>query len=92
MAHKKAGGSTQNGRDSRAKRLGVKRFGGHAVSAGEVIVRQKGTKFRIGENTYAGKDWTVHAAMNGKVAFSKKKVQTFDGNQKWVTLVHVKAH
>ncbi len=89
MAHKKAGGTTENGRDSRAKRRGVKRFGSQLVRAGEVLVRQKGTLFRVGKNTYMGKDWTIHASVDGKVAFSKKKLSTFTGSRQWATLVHI---
>lgn len=89
MAHKKAGGLTQNGRDSRAKRRGVKRFGGELVSAGEVLIRQKGTWFKAGENTYEGKDWTIHAAIEGKVGFSKKKMTRFSGSRKTYTVIHV---
>lgn len=91
MATKKAGGSTQNGRDSIAKRRGVKRFGGQVVNAGEVIIRQKGYKFRPGKNTYAGKDWTIHADIAGKVAFSQKRVVKFNGRREKSTLVHVVA-
>ena len=61
MAHKKAGGSTRNGRDSQAKRLGVKRFGGQAVIAGNILIRQRGTKFHAGENVGLGKDFTLFA-------------------------------
>jgi len=89
MAHKKAGGSTSNGRDSIAKRRGVKRFGGQVVSAGEVIVRQKGYWFRPGLNVHVGKDWTIHANINGKVAFSQKRVEKFNGRRERCTLVHV---
>lgn len=89
MAHKKAGGTTENGRDSRAKRRGVKRFGSQVVKAGEVLVRQKGTLFRVGKNTYMGKDWTIHASVDGKVAFSRKKLLTFTGSRQWATLVHI---
>ena len=89
MAHKKAGGTTTNGRDSRAKRRGVKRFGGQVVNAGEVLVRQKGTCFRPGKNTHTGRDWTIHASVGGIVAFSKKKLTNFNGNRGWCTLVHV---
>ncbi|PIP65225.1 50S ribosomal protein L27 [Candidatus Peregrinibacteria bacterium CG10_big_fil_rev_8_21_14_0_10_49_16] len=89
MAHKKAGGSTENGRDSRAKRRGVKRFGGQRVSAGEVLVRQKGLKFRPGNNTYRGKDWTIHAYVDGTVSFSQKKTQKFHGSSAWCTIIHV---
>jgi large subunit ribosomal protein L27 len=67
MAHKKAGGSTRNGRDSESKRLGVKAFGGQAVSAGSIIVRQRGTKFHAGANVGIGKDHTLFATADGKV-------------------------
>jgi large subunit ribosomal protein L27 len=69
MAHKKAGGSTRNGRDSVSKRLGVKRFGGQEVKAGNIIVRQRGTRFHAGENVGVGKDHTLFATADGKVEF-----------------------
>ena len=72
MAHKKAGGSTRNGRDSESKRLGVKRFGGQAVLAGNILVRQRGTKFHAGENVGIGKDHTLFAKADGKVVFEVK--------------------
>ena len=72
MAHKKAGGSSRNGRDSESKRLGVKRYGGQAVSAGEILVRQRGTKFHPGQNVGIGKDHTLLAKCDGKVFFNKK--------------------
>ena len=72
MAHKKAAGSTRNGRDSKAKRLGIKKFGGQAVRAGNIIVRQRGTKFHAGENVGRGKDDTLFALADGKVAFVRK--------------------
>lgn len=72
MAHKKAGGSTRNGRDSESKRLGVKRFGGEVVSAGSIIVRQRGTKFHAGENAGMGRDHTIFAKADGKVVFEQK--------------------
>ena len=72
MAHKKAGGSTRNGRDSESKRLGVKRFGGESVLAGNIIVRQRGTKFHAGTNVGMGKDHTLFATSNGKVQFEQK--------------------
>ena len=72
MAHKKAAGSTKNGRDSNAKRLGVKRFGGEVVSAGNIIVRQRGTKFHAGVNVGRGKDYTLFAKADGQVAFVSK--------------------
>jgi large subunit ribosomal protein L27 len=71
MAHKKAGGSTRNGRDSEAKRLGVKRFGGESVLAGSIIVRQRGTHFHPGTNVGIGKDDTLFALVPGKVAFER---------------------
>jgi len=72
MAHKKAGGSTRNGRDSNAKRLGVKRYGGQDVLAGNILVRQRGTKFHAGENVGIGKDHTLFATADGKVLFQEK--------------------
>lgn len=72
MAHKKAGGSTRNGRDSEAKRLGVKRFGGESVLAGSIIVRQRGTKFHPGNNVGMGKDYTIYAKVEGRVKFERK--------------------
>jgi large subunit ribosomal protein L27 len=69
MAHKKAGGSSRNGRDSNAKRLGVKRFGGQLVSAGSIIVRQRGTRIHPGENVGMGKDHTLFARIDGYVKF-----------------------
>ena len=72
MAHKKAAGSTRNGRDSEAKRLGVKRFGGESVLAGNIIVRQRGTKFHPGTNMGIGKDHTLFALTAGKVQFDVK--------------------
>ena len=70
MAHKKAGGSTRNGRDSNAKRLGVKCFGGEEVKAGNIIVRQRGTRFHAGDNVGIGKDHTLFAKGDGKVEFN----------------------
>ena len=72
MAHKKAGGSTKNGRDSHSKRLGVKRFGGEQVLAGNIIVRQRGTAVRAGSNVGVGTDHTLFAKVSGKVQFQKK--------------------
>ncbi len=69
MAHKKGGGSSRNGRDSHSQRLGVKRFGGELVSAGSIIIRQRGTKFHPGKNVGVGRDWTLFALKNGKVRF-----------------------
>ena len=72
MAHKKAGGSTRNGRDSQSKRLGVKLFGGQQASAGAIILRQRGTEFHPGENVGCGKDHTLFAKVTGKVVFQVK--------------------
>ncbi len=83
MAHKKAGGSTRNGRDSESKRLGVKRFGGQTVSAGSIIVRQRGTKFHAGDNVGIGKDHTLFAKAAGEVKFEVKGPQ----NRKFVSIV-----
>lgn len=81
MSHKKAGGSTSNGRDSVAKRLGVKIFGEQAVKAGAIIIRQRGTKFFPGQNTGMGKDHTIYATMDGKVRFTEKVLTKFDGRK-----------
>jgi large subunit ribosomal protein L27 len=73
MAHKKAGGSTRNGRDSAGRRLGVKKSGGQAVIPGNIIIRQRGTKVHPGDNVGIGKDHTIFALIEGRVAFAKKK-------------------
>lgn len=83
MAHKKAGGSTRNGRDSNAQRLGVKRFGGENVLAGNIIVRQRGTKFHAGVNVGCGKDHTLFALTDGKVQFEVKGPK----NRKYISIV-----
>ncbi|MFB6434909.1 MAG: 50S ribosomal protein L27 [Candidatus Malihini olakiniferum] len=83
MAHKKAGGSTRNGRDSNAQRLGVKRFGGESVLAGNIIVRQRGTKFHEGINVGCGKDHTLFALANGKIQFEVKGQK----NRKYISIV-----
>lgn len=72
MAHKKAGGSSRNGRDSAGKRLGVKRFGGQEVTAGSILVRQRGTTFHPGNNVGCGKDYTLFALIDGVVSFERK--------------------
>lgn len=77
MAHKKAGGSSRNGRDSAGRRLGVKKFGGEVVISGNIIVRQRGTKFHPGSNVGIGKDHTIFATKSGKVAFKKTRARTF---------------
>ncbi|HPD82444.1 MAG: 50S ribosomal protein L27 [Alphaproteobacteria bacterium] len=71
MAHKKAGGSSRNGRDSAGRRLGVKKYGGEAVNAGNIIIRQRGTKYATGKNVGIGKDHSIFALMDGSVLFSK---------------------
>jgi large subunit ribosomal protein L27 len=71
MAHKKGQGSVRNGRDSVSKRLGVKCYGGEAVTAGSIIIRQRGSKFFAGKNVGTGRDWTLFALADGKVAFDK---------------------
>jgi large subunit ribosomal protein L27 len=71
MAHKKGQGSVRNGRDSHSKRLGVKAFGGEYVTAGSIIVRQRGTKFHAGQNVGTGRDWTLFALADGRVKFDK---------------------
>ena len=76
MAHKKAGGSTKNGRDSIGKRLGVKRFGGERVRAGNILVRQRGTTYHAGNNVAVGRDYTLFATANGVVQFKKGHKQT----------------
>jgi len=86
MAHKKGVGSSKNGRESESKRLGVKIFGGQAAIAGNIIVRQRGTKHHPGKNTFMGKDHTIHAAINGTVKFEKKK-----GGKSYISIVPVEA-
>ena len=73
MAHKKGVGSTDNGRDSNSNRLGVKLFGGQVATAGNILVRQRGTKFHVGNNVYIGRDHTLHAKVDGIVQFSRKR-------------------
>jgi large subunit ribosomal protein L27 len=91
MSHKKAGGSTNNGRDSVAKRLGVKVFGDQAVKAGGIIIRQRGTKYFPGENTDMGKDHTIFSKISGKVYFTEKAMKKYDGRVFKDKLVNVKA-
>ncbi|MFN8846630.1 MAG: 50S ribosomal protein L27 [Bdellovibrionales bacterium] len=77
MASKKAGGSTKNGRDSQSKRLGVKRFGGESVLSGTILVRQRGTKFHVGNNVKMGKDHTIYSVINGVVKFERFSKEKF---------------
>jgi large subunit ribosomal protein L27 len=85
MAHKKAGGSSRNGRDSQSKRLGVKRFGGELVNAGNIIIRQRGTQVHPGDNVGIGKDHTLFAKIDGHVKFLVKG----EANRKTVTIIPV---
>lgn len=89
MAHKKAGGSTRLGRDSAGQRLGVKVNHGEKINAGQIIIRQRGTKYYPGENVRRGKDDTVYAAVAGTVKFSSKKIKKYDGRLKTTTVVGV---
>jgi len=89
MAHKKAGTSTALGRDSIAKRLGVKLFAGEKAQPGSIIIRQKGTKFRAGKNVRRGRDDTLYAVKKGKVKFSWRKVPRFTGKLKLAKFVEV---
>jgi large subunit ribosomal protein L27 len=77
MASKKAGGSTKNGRDSQSKRLGVKRFGGEHVQAGTIIVRQRGTKYTMGNNVKMGRDYTIYSVIDGLVKFERYSKEKF---------------
>ncbi len=86
MAHKKGVGSSKNGRESESKRLGVKIFGGQAAIAGNIIVRQRGTKHHPGENTFMGKDHTIHAAIDGIVKFEKKR-----GGKSYISIIPIEA-
>jgi len=78
MSHKKAGGSTKNGRDSQSKRLGVKLYEGQLINAGSILVRQKGNKYFAGDNVGTGKDFTLFALKSGIVKFSEKRVKKYD--------------
>lgn len=86
MAHKKGAGSSNNGRESESKRLGVKIFGGQGAIAGNIIIRQRGTKHHPGENVYMGKDHTLHAKVDGIVKFTKKR-----NNRSYVSIVPIQA-
>ena len=87
MAHKKGGGTTRNGRDSESKRLGVKVYGGQAINAGGIIVRQRGTAVRAGTNVGTGKDHTLFALTDGTVKFVKKGI----GSKQYVTVIAAEA-
>lgn len=90
MAHKKAGGSTQLGRESESKRLGVKVYGGQSVRAGQVIIRQRGTRYRPGEGVRIGGDDTLYAVIDGLVQFSRRKLHNFTGRLKRATVISVR--
>lgn len=89
MAHKKAGGSTALGRDSVSKRLGVKKYAGQQVKAGNILVRQRGSEIRPGKNVKQGKDFTLFATDNGVVKFTKRKIKKFDNTLKMTRFVNV---
>ena len=89
MAHTKATGKSKNGRNSPGQRLGIKLFAGQPVHAGQIIARQRGTKWRAGENVKIAKDDTLYAALNGVVRFSKRSVKDFTGRLIRKTFVHV---
>lgn len=91
MAHKKAGGSTDLGRDSESKRLGVKISDGQTAKAGQILVRQRGTKIHPGKNVRIGKDDTLYASITGVVKFTKKRVENFVGTLKQRTFAHVES-
>lgn len=90
MAHTKAAGSTKLGRESQSKRLGIKLYGGQKATAGNIIVRQRGTRYIAGENTMLGKDHTIFAVASGAVTFQHKTKKNFTGNSRTVVLVSVK--
>jgi len=89
MAHKKAGGSTSLGRDSAGQRLGVKLFGGQIAKTGNILIRQRGTKWHPGKNVKRGNDDTLYALAPGTVKFTKKKVIGFDGNLHLRRFIHI---
>lgn len=89
MAHRKAGGSTRLGRDSASKRLGVKIHDGQAIKSGQIIIRQRGTKYHLGKNVRIGKDDTIYAIIDGVVAFSSKQRRRFDGSLRKTKFVSV---
>ncbi|MEI7818603.1 MAG: 50S ribosomal protein L27 [bacterium] len=89
MSHTKAGGSTRNGRDSAGRRLGVKLFGGQVTKTGDIIIRQRGTKYMAGENTFVGSDFTIHAATEGTITFKQIRRRRFTGAPDRKTVVSV---
>ena len=89
MAHTKAKGSTKLGRDSQSKRLGVKRFGGEIVSVGQVLVRQRGSKWYAGEGVKVGGDDTIYAMRSGRINFTRRSVRNYNGRKSQKTFVNV---
>jgi large subunit ribosomal protein L27 len=89
MAHKKAAGSTSNGRDSHGQRLGVKKFAGEFAKSGNILVRQRGTTIRAGHNVMKGSDDTLFAVANGIVSFTEKRIKRFTGHFSTAKFVHV---
>ncbi|NCO44061.1 50S ribosomal protein L27 [Candidatus Berkelbacteria bacterium] len=89
MAHTKAKGSTKLGRDSQSKRLGIKRFGGELVSVGQVLIRQRGSKWYAGKGVARGGDDTVFAMQSGAVSFTRKAVRNYNGKKTQKTFIHV---
>ncbi len=89
MAHTKAKGATKLGRESQSKRLGIKKFGGQKVIAGNILIRQRGSKYRSGANTKYGKDYTIFATCDGIVQFSKKKIKKYTGKLEKTTFVEI---
>jgi large subunit ribosomal protein L27 len=89
MAEKKASGAAKSTRDSISKRLGVKRFGNQIVHPGDIIIRQRGTKYYPGKNTFLGKDYTIHSKIYGKVKFKTKRKIGFNQKARWIKIVEV---
>lgn len=89
MAEKKASGAAKSTRDSISKRLGIKKFGGEIAKPGEIIVRQRGTKFYPGKNTFMGKDYTIHSKIYGRVKFKTKRKICFNQKERWIKVVEV---
>ncbi|MCA9349867.1 50S ribosomal protein L27 [Candidatus Saccharibacteria bacterium] len=89
MSKTKAGGSTKNGRDSKGQRLGLKLFGGQVVRTGQIILRQRGTRYKAGNNTFTSKDQTIHASQDGQVAFRQRKARNYAGKPVVRTYVDV---
>ena len=89
MAHTKAGGTTKLGRDSQPKYLGVKKYAGEAVKPGDILIRQRGTKFAPGQNVKLGRDYTLYSVSNGFVKFQNKHKIRFDGTKRYIKIINV---